>query len=213
MAVVLMTVMLPKSDFMIFIIDDDKAVRRGISMLLESGGYLVETFENIETFLKSVKISEPSCILLDIFLNGESSLELHKEISERFVNFPIIYMTGYGDIPMSVQALKKGALNFLQKPIDELPLFKAVEEALGRSQNLVTMQNEKNEINHLVKSLTPREFEIFCLVIKGLLNKQIASQLNIAEHTVKLHRGKITEKLRVKSVPDMVYMAEKLDIK
>lgn len=202
-----------KHEFKIFVIDDDQAVRRGISLLLKSGGYLVESFENIESFLKSDNISQSGCILLDIFLNGESSLEMQDVISDRFMNLPIIYMTGYGDIPMSVQALKKGALNFLQKPIDELPLFKAVEEAVRHSQRLIAVQEERNEIRHRIKSLTPREFEIFRLVIKGMLNKQIASQLKIAEHTVKLHRGRVTEKLRVKSVPEMVYLAEKADIK
>jgi len=200
-------------DCKIFIVDDDISVRRGISLLLNSAGYCVEAFENVRDFLQAEEINLPGCILLDIFLGKESGLELQDAVSKKFKNIPIIYISGHGDIPMSVQALKNGAFNFLQKPVEDKLLFPAIDEAIKHSRNLVAVQQEKDLIKTKINSLTSREFEIFRYVIKGLLNKQIASELNIAEHTVKLHRGKITEKLGVKAVAEMVYLAEKLNIR
>jgi FixJ family two-component response regulator len=196
----------------IYIIDDDDAVRRGLKLVLESGGYQSEIFDNVTGFLTSDDFNGPGCILLDVYLHGESGLDLHYKITEKFRNLPIIYITGLGDIPMSVEALKKGAINFLQKPVNDVDLFKAVEEAIETSMKLVSLGNERNKIKKLMDTLTPKEYEIFRYIIKGLLNKQIASELKIAEHTVKLHRGRITEKLRVKSAVEMGYMAEKLNI-
>jgi FixJ family two-component response regulator len=172
----------------------------------------VETFDNVKDLLQVEDIDMPGCILLDIFLGEESGLELQDAIKNKFRNIPIIFITGHGDIPMSVQAVKKGAINFLQKPVDEKDLLKAVDEAIKYSQILHNLQMEKNECKTLIDSLTPRELEILKLVITGKLNKQIASELNIAEHTVKLHRGRITEKLGVKSVPEMIFIAERSDI-
>lgn len=187
--------MIPHPESKIILIDDDEAVRRSISLLLLSGGYNVEAFENAKEFLASDYEARPGCILLDIFLDGESGLELLDAIRERFPYFPIIYITGYGDVPMSVMALKKGALNFLQKPIDEKLLFHALNEAISNSLALIDVQQERNIIKAKIDSLTSRELEILRYVIRGRLNKQIAAELNIAEHTVKLHRGKITDKL------------------
>lgn len=196
----------------IIIVDDDESVRKGISLLLIAGGYQTETFGSIADFLNFCDFNTTGCILLDIFLGEESGLEFHDAIKERFSNLPVIYITGHGDITMSVRALKNGALNFLQKPVDEKNLFPAVEEALDHSLTLFRKQVEKKSIKAKIDSLTAREFEIFRFVIRGALNKQIAAELNIAEHTVKLHRGKITEKLGVKSVPEMIYLAEKIQI-
>lgn len=197
---------------MIFIVDDDLSVRRGISLLLNSAGYYVETFDNIRDLLLAEDINMPGCILLDIFLGEESGLELQDVIRKKFKNIPIIFITGHGDIPMSVQALRKGAVNFLQKPVDDKILLKAVEEAVKNSQVLLNLQLEKDKCKALIDTLTPRELQILKFVIKGMLNKQIASELNIAEHTVKLHRGRITEKLGVKSVPELMYIAEKSNL-
>jgi FixJ family two-component response regulator len=202
-----------ESECRIYIIDDDESVRRGISLLLLSYGYTVEIFENIKEFLVPGARNHPGCILLDVFLDGESSLDLHNAIKERFPNLPIIFITGRGDVPMSVKALKQGAFNFLQKPIDDNLLFQAVKEAISNSLDLSAIQKEKNLIKAKFDSLTSRELEIFRYVIRGALNKQIAAELNIAEHTVKLHRGKITEKLGVKSVPEMIYLIQRLDLK
>ena len=204
--------MIKTHDCKIFVIDDDESVRKGISLLLSSGGYHVETFENAKDFLASDNGKGPGCILLDIFLDGVSGLELQDVIKEKFSNLPIIFITGHGDVPMSVRALKKGALDFLQKPVADHELFHAVDEAINQSLVLLNIQQERDSIKSKIDSLTPREFEIFKYVIKGFLNKQIAFTLNIAEHTVKLHRGRITGKLGVKSVAEMIYMAEKIHI-
>jgi FixJ family two-component response regulator len=193
----------------IFIVDDDPSVRRGISLLLNSAGCSVEAFENIRDLLKAEEINIPGCILLDIFLGEESGLELQDAIRDKFKNIPIIYITGHGDIPMSVRALKKGAIDFLQKPVDEKILLRSVDEAINNSHDLINKQTEIDECKTLIGSLTSRELEILRFVIKGKLNKQIASELNIAEHTVKLHRGRITEKLGVKSVPEIIYIVER----
>jgi FixJ family two-component response regulator len=196
----------------IYIVDDDISVRRGVALLLNSAGYYVEAFDNIKDFLQAEDIDIPGCILLDIFLGEESGLELQDAIRNRFKNIPIIFITGHGDIPMSVQALKKGAVNFLQKPVDDKILLKSIDEAIKNSQVLLNLQMEKDECEALIASLTPRELEILRFVIRGKLNKQIASELNIAEHTVKLHRGRITEKLGVKSVPEIIFIAERSNI-
>jgi FixJ family two-component response regulator len=198
---------LPES--MVFIVDDDLSVRRGISLLLNSAGYSVKAFENVKDLMQADDINMPGCILLDVFMGEESGLELQDAIKNKFNKIPIIFLTGHGDIPMSVQALKKGAINFLQKPVNDEILLRSVDEAIRYSQVLLNIQIEKDECKALIDTLTPRELEILRFVIKGKLNKQIASELNIAEHTVKLHRGSITEKLRVKSVPEIINIAAK----
>ena len=202
-----------KTNGKIFIIDDDEEICQSISLLLKSAGYKIETFNSTEKFLVTENHNGAGCILLDVFLGGKTGIELQEEIETKFESLPIIFITGQGTIPLSVEAMKKGALNFLQKPIDDKELFSAIEEALNRSNALLTVQNEVEKFKSLVNSLTAREYEIFRHVISGMLNKQIAAELGIAEHTVKNHRLNITEKLKVKSVAEMVYMAEKLNIK
>lgn len=202
-----------KADSKIFIVDDDEEIRAGITLLLKSDGYKVESFKSANDLLENAVHSGPGCILLDIFLGEETGLELQSKIEMNFETLPIIFITGHGNIPMSVEAMKKGALNFLQKPIDDKELFTAIEEALDRSKALVTKQNEIEKFKAVVNSLSAREYEIFRYVIAGILNKQIATELGIAEHTVKNHRLNITEKLGIKSVPEMIYIAEKLNIK
>ena len=202
-----------KTDCKIFLIDDDLEIRESISLLLKSVGYDTETFPDVKNFLKNTDYNGAGCILLDIFLGEKTGLELQEEVETKFDRLPIIFITGFGNISITVEALKKGAINFLEKPIDEAKLIAAVEEAFEKSSALVTKHEEIDKIKYLISSLTAREYEIFRYVISGMLNKQIAYELSIAEHTVKNHRLKITEKLRVKSVPEMVYMAEKLSIK
>jgi FixJ family two-component response regulator len=196
----------------IFVVDDDESVRRSLSLLLMAAGYTVESFADSDGFLANDNYQGAGCILLDIFLDGRSGLEMQEEIREKFTHLPIIYITGYGDIPMSVQALKKGAINFLQKPVDEQQLLDSVEEAMKESRFIISRASKSDHIKSLVQSLTPREQEIFSLVLTGKLNKQIASDLNITEHTVKIHRGNITNKLGVKSVAEMVHMANYINI-
>jgi two-component system, LuxR family, response regulator FixJ len=196
----------------IFLIDDEEEIRYGISLLLSSAGYSVECFRTAEEFLETENSEIASCILLDIFLEGRSGLDLQGQIRTKFDHLPIIYITGHGDVPMSVKALKSGAINFLQKPIDDHSLLSAIQEALSVSFQILSGKTELNRIKTLVNSLTPRENEIFRYVIKGMLNKQIAAQLGVVEQTVKVHRGRITEKLQVKSVAEMVHMAEMLKL-
>lgn len=201
-----------KSDCKVFLIDDDTEVRDSISLFLKSAGYKVESFQNVEQFLLNTNYKGAGCILLDIYLGEKSGLELQVEIESKFDWMPIIFITGYGSVSITVAALKKGAINFLEKPIDERKLLTAIEEALEKSSALVAKHNEIDRIKSLISSLTAREYEIFKYVITGMLNKQIAYELGIAEHTVKNHRLKLTEKLGVKSVPELIYMAEKLGI-
>jgi FixJ family two-component response regulator len=196
----------------VFLIDDDLPVRRSLALLLKMTGFDVVSFSSAEEFLAIECDLCKGCILLDIFLQGKSGLELQEEIKCTFPYLPIIYITGQGDIPMSVQALKKGAVNFLQKPIDDKKLLAAVEEAIQISNEIYQAKTEKDRLKLIFGSLSPRECEVFRLIITGKLNKQIASELAITEHTVKLHRGKITKKLGLKSVAEMVRLAEKLNL-
>ena len=202
-----------KADSKIFIVDDDEEIRSGISLLLKSVGYNVESFISVQELLENADHPGPGCILLDVFLGEETGLELQSKIEINFETLPIIFITGQGNIPMSVEAMKKGALNFLQKPIDEKELLSAIDEAFERSTALTVKHNEIEKFKSLVNSLTAREYEIFRYVITGTLNKQIASELGIAEHTVKNHRLNITEKLGVKSVAELINIADKLNIK
>lgn len=197
----------------VFVIDDDEEILQSISLLLNSAGYDVESFNNINQFLESDIYSGAGCILLDVFLGGKTGLDLQEQIKTKFEYLPIIFISGQGNIPMSVEGMKKGALNFLQKPINDEDLFSAVEEALEKSRMLLINYSEIQKYKTIFKSLTERECEIFRYIISGMLNKQIAADLGIAEHTIKNHRLKITEKLGVKSVAEMVYLAEKLNIK
>lgn len=197
---------------MVFIIDDDLNVCRSLALLIKSSGYDVETYVRAEDFLLKEPYIGTGCILLDVFLEGKSGLELQEEIRNKLPNLPIIYISGLGNIPMSVQALRNGALNFLQKPIDDQQLLSAIDEALKISAEIVNKREESDRLTSLINSLTPREYEIYLQIIKGKLNKQVAAELNITEHTVKLHRGKVTEKLGVRSVAEMVKLAQKLNL-
>lgn len=195
-------------DCKIFIVDDDENVRRSLALLLRSAGYVTETFAGIGDFLASINYQGVGCILLDVFFKEETGLDLQEEIKYKFFHLPIIFITGHGDIPMSVKALKNGAINFLQKPVDDQLLLNAVAEAIKTSKANFFQTHESARIKLLFQKLTSRENDVFNLIITGLLNKQIAGKLNISENTVKIHRGRITEKLGVKSVAEMVHMAE-----
>lgn len=197
----------------VYLIDDDKFVIRAVSLLLKSENYNVVAFNSAEEFLKYEVQNRIGCIILDVNLEGQTGLELQEELIKRSSYLPIIFITGQGDIPMSVQALKKGAVNFLQKPFNDDQLLEAVKEGMERCLSVMSDLNEYNNAQNLISKLTPREFELLKYVISGFLNKQIAAELNISEQTVKIHRGKITEKLGVKSVAEIIGIAEKAGIK
>lgn len=198
---------------MIFLIDDDDSVRRGLTILLKSEEYNVESFTSAEEFLERDAYNGTGCIILDINLEGKSGLELQDDLLKSSSHLPIIFITGKGDIPMSVQALKKGAINFLPKPFDDDQLLSAVKEALEKCYSVKAKSDEILKAKNLIETLTPREYQILQYVLTGMLNKQIAGELYISEQTVKIHRRKITDKLGVKSVAEIVRLAEQAGIK
>ncbi|TNF44438.1 MAG: response regulator transcription factor [Bacteroidetes bacterium] len=202
-----------KNNEIIYIIDDDKSVRNSLSLFLQSVGYEVETFESAEEFLETEKSDGAGCIILDVNMGGKSGLKLQEELIEKGSELPIVFITGKGNIQMSVNAVKKGAVNFLEKPFKEEDILLSVSEAVSLSQNVVSQRAEQKMAQNLVNSLTPRELEILKYLPTGMLNKQIAAELSIAEQTVKIHRRSICDKLGVKSVPEILRIAEKAGVK
>ena len=196
----------------VFIIDDDASVRKSLSRLLRTSGFNVETYESGEHFLSREPYHGIGCIVLDIRMPGLSGMDLHDELISARRALPIIFITGYGDIPMSVRAMKKGAIDFLPKPFDEEDLLQALDKAIKADKKAKEEKTEHNHTMRLVEKLSPREREIVPYIISGMLNKQIAFKLSIAEKTVKVHRGRIMEKLGVESVADLVRLAEKAGI-
>jgi len=197
----------------IFIIDDDKAVRRSLSLFLQSVGYQVETYESAEGFLEREKFDGAGCIILDVNMSGKSGLELQEELFKSGSELPIVFVTGKGNIQMSVNAIKKGAVNFLEKPFKEEDILNSVSESVILSRNLVMQKTEQKTAQNLINMLTPRELEVVKYLPTGLLNKQIAAELNIAEQTVKIHRRNICDKLGAKSVPEIIRITEKAGVK
>jgi len=202
-----------KNNETIFIIDDDKSVRRSLSLFLQSVGYHVETYESAEEFLEREKLEGAGCIILDVNMSGKSGLELQEELIKKGSDLPIIFITGKGNIQMSVNAVKKGAVNFLEKPFKEEDILNSVSESVNLSRKLVNQKTEQKTAQNLINLLTPRELEIVKYLPTGLLNKQIAGELNIAEQTVKIHRRNICDKLGVKSVPEIIRITEKAGVK
>lgn len=196
----------------VFIIDDDPSVRKSLSRLLRTSGFNVETYESGEHFLSREPYHGIGCVVLDIRMPGLSGMDLHDELISARRALPIIFITGYGDIPMSVRAMKKGAIDFLPKPFDEQDLLQALDKAIEADKKVKEEQTEHNHAMWLVEQLTRRELEIVPYVISGMLNKQIAFKMGIAEKTIKVHRGRIMKKLGVKSVADLVRLAEKAGI-
>lgn len=190
----------------VFVIDDDASVRRGLGRLLRAEGYEVETFESARDFLARPAPTGCGCIVLDVRLPGLSGFELQEQLVGSRSSLPVVFISGHGDIPMTVEALRKGALNFLTKPIDKNDLLSAIRECVTRHEGLLSESEQAAETRDLLSSLTPREREVMDLVVAGLLNKQIAHRLAISEATVKVHRGRVMRKLRVRSVADLVRM-------
>ena len=196
----------------IFIIDDDPSVREALSLLLGSVGYSCELFSSAEEFLARKPFDGLGCIVLDVRMSGMSGLDLQEELVKRDRCMPIVFITGHGDIPMTVQAMKRGAVDFLPKPFDDEQLLGAIDAAIAEHRQARTVSDEAQAIQERIRKLTPREYEVFRYVLTGILNKQIAFELKIAEHTVKLHRGRVMEKLGVNSVADLVRLAQKVGI-
>jgi FixJ family two-component response regulator len=199
-------------DSTVFVIDDDASVRKSLSRLLRSAGYTAETFSSAEEFLRREHFDGVGCILLDVKMPGLSGMDLQEELNKADYHLPIVFITGHGDIPTSVEAMKKGAVDFLTKPFDDEELLQALRAAIEKDRNARAEYTEVHEIRRLIELLTPREDEILRYVVTGMLNKQIALELGIAEKTVKVHRGRVMEKLGVDSVADLVRLAEKAGI-
>jgi FixJ family two-component response regulator len=194
----------------VFVVDDDAAVRGALELLIESAGWRLETFASAQQFLARPREFAPSCLVLDVTLPDLNGLELQKRVAADRADMPIIFITGYGNVPMTVQAMKAGAMEFLTKPLRDDQLLTAIGEALRRSHTALAHETEMQALRDCYASLSPRESEVMTLVVSGLLNKHIGGKLGISEITVKAHRGKMMRKMQADSVADLVKMATRL---
>jgi len=194
----------------VFVIDDDASVRDAIADLLRSVGLAVESFGSTQEFLQSTRPNAPGCIVLDVRLPGPSGLEFQRTLSKSNIHLPVIFISGHGDIPMSVRAMKSGAIQFLTKPLPEQELLDAIQEGIERDRARRQEARLLADLQERFDSLTPREREVLALVVTGRRNKQIAAEAKLSEMTVKVHRSQIMRKMRAKSLVDLVRMADAL---
>ena len=196
----------------VFVVDDDISVRESLELLIRSEGWQPETFESAQEFLAHPRALVPSCLVLDVSLPGLNGLELQKRVAVERTDMPIIFITGFGDVPMTVQAMKAGAAEFLTKPFGDDVLLSAIRHALDRSQSALGHEAEIQVLRDCYASLTPREREVMALVASGLLNKQVGGELGISEITVKAHRGQVMQKMKADSFADLVKKAARLGL-
>lgn len=194
----------------VYVIDDDPSVRTSLKFLISTVGLQVQSFESAEAFLRGSVPEGPSCLVLDVRLHGMSGLDFQRELAARNLSTPIVFITGHGDIPMSVRAMKAGAVEFLTKPFRDQDLLDAIRIALDRDQARRGLDKNAKELQQRFESLTTREREVVSMVVSGMLNKQIAGQLGTAENTVKVHRSRAMEKMHAQSVAELVRMVEKV---
>ena len=197
----------------VFLVDDDSSVRRALARLIGVAGYEVKAFSSAREFIDSKpETAGISCLVLDVRMPGLNGLDLQEALRAGNVSIPIVFITGHGDVPTSVKAMKAGAVDFLQKPVKDKDLLGAIEQSLARAARDRTERAEIDEIRARVESLSPRELEVMTLVVTGILNKQIAFKLGTVEKTIKVHRGRVMDKMRVKSVAELVRVCEKVGI-
>jgi FixJ family two-component response regulator len=199
-------------DPIVFIVDDDLSVRRSTERLIRSAGFKVLTFTSAREFLANQRPQGPACLVLDVRMPGLSGMDLQRELTQSGIHIPIIFITGHGDIPMSVRAMKAGAVEFLTKPFRSRSLLEAVRAAIEGDRSAHKVRSETGELRQRYEQLTPREREVMALVVAGQLNKQVASELSTTERTIKFHRAHIMHKMGVESLADLVRMAEKLGV-
>ena len=196
----------------VFIVDDDDSVRKSLARLITSVGLKVETFSSANAFLKRDAYDGPACLVLDIRMPGLSGLDLQTELARAQRTLSIVFISGHGNITMSVQAIKAGAVDFLEKPFEEQDLLDAVNLAIQKDRAAKQKLADLSKIQERVESLTPREREVFAFVVTGMLNKQIAFEMGISEKTIKVHRARVMQKMQAESLADLVRLAEKLGI-
>jgi RNA polymerase sigma factor (sigma-70 family) len=197
----------------VFVVDDDAAVRKSLERLLKSAGYHTEGFASAEEFLERwLGDPVPGCVVLDILMPGLDGLQLQQQLQTSTDGIPIIFITGHGDIPSSVRAMKAGAVDFFPKPFKDGELLKAIRQAMERDHQQRSQRAERAAVARLFETLTPREREVMALVVRGMLNKQIAFALGTSEKTIKIHRGRVMAKMKVDSVADLVRAAQKIDL-
>ena len=194
----------------VFVVDDDVSVRESLELLIDSAGWQPETFASAQEFLSSPRVVAPSCLVLDVTLPDLNGLELQKRVAVDRIDMPIIFITGYGDVPMTVQAMKAGAVEFLTKPFSDDVLLTAIQHALERSSTALANEAQTRALRDCHESLSPREREVMALVVSGLLNKQVGGELGISEITVKAHRGKVMRKMKAGSLADLVNKGARL---
>ena len=197
---------------LVCVVDDDQSVRRGLRRLFKSAEYAAESFASAEDYLAREIFEGPICLVLDVRMPGLNGLELQKELESRGACEQIVFITGHNDVPTCTQAMKNGAVDFLMKPFDSEELIEAVRRALGRGKEQLRKREDRREARALIDKLTPREFEVLRFVIMGLLNKQVAAEMDTAEKTIKVHRGRVMQKLRATSVPDLVRISQRAGI-
>ena len=198
---------------MVFVVEDDSSVREALAGLIRSAGWNVEVYVSAHEFLARPRADGPSCLVLDVGLPGLSGLDLQARMAELHHHIPIVFITGQGDIPMSVRAMKAGAVEFLTKPFVEQDLLDGIQLAIERDRKARSEEAELHELRECYESLTPREQQVLELVISGRLNKQAAAELGISEITIKVHRGRVMAKMRATSLPDLVIRAAKLKLR
>ena len=196
----------------VFLVDDDASVRRALTRLLRAGGLEVESFPSADALLGALETQEPSCVVADLRMPGLSGLDLQDELARRGLDLPLLFISGRADVTSSVRAMRGGAVDFLEKPVSDVDLLRAVTRALARNREQQAARRERETLQARLARLTPREREVFALVASGLLNKQVGHQLGTTEKTIKVHRARVMEKMEARSLADLVRMAERLGI-